>query len=473
MTPADQSFDPVEPGAALLAVAAHPHTVVVDLDETLYLRNSTEDFLDCAWPALPALCVLRALDVIKPWRWSGGDSTRDIWRVRILRRLMPWIDRKWRQRVWPLAARHGNRALLEALRQRSAPTVVATLGFLPIVTPLLAAFGLEQTTLVAMSGTDFDQRRRGKLALLQAACGPELVGRALVLTDSLDDRELLAACAVPLRVIWPEARYRRALSAVYMPGLYLSLVKRPGERYILRGIVQEDFALWLFGTITLASAPLPFFAGLLCLLLSFWTIYETGYVDNDRVGARYERAPKLSRAFHERAAATPAVQPWLWAALSGAAGLWLVRWPLPFSGQDAVRWSAVLLATWGWFLIYNRMDKDTRIWMFPGLQIARSMAVLAVVPATAIGVAALAAHALARWVPYFFYRFQPGTWPDTQPQAMRLMFLLVLGGTVAISHGLAAVLDWSAAAVFGWCTFRAWRELRQIAAVAHRIDRQA
>jgi hypothetical protein len=36
------------PDAALAAVCAHEGPVLVDFDETLYLRNSTEDFIDCA-----------------------------------------------------------------------------------------------------------------------------------------------------------------------------------------------------------------------------------------------------------------------------------------------------------------------------------------------------------------------------------------------------------------------------------------
>src|SRR5215468_910271 len=69
------------PAAALAAVRAHDGPVIVDLDETLYLYNSTEDFIDCAWPGLLALLLLRLLDVLKPWRLTGGIDTRDTWRV--------------------------------------------------------------------------------------------------------------------------------------------------------------------------------------------------------------------------------------------------------------------------------------------------------------------------------------------------------------------------------------------------------
>jgi hypothetical protein len=50
-------------GARGAAIRAHERPVLVDLDETLYLRNSTEDFIDCAWPGPLALLLLWVLEV--------------------------------------------------------------------------------------------------------------------------------------------------------------------------------------------------------------------------------------------------------------------------------------------------------------------------------------------------------------------------------------------------------------------------
>src|SRR5271167_3617126 len=69
--------------------------VLVDLDETLYLRNSTEDFIDTARPAILALLLMRLLDVVLPWRWTGGERTRDLWRVRCIMLLLPWTRAAW------------------------------------------------------------------------------------------------------------------------------------------------------------------------------------------------------------------------------------------------------------------------------------------------------------------------------------------------------------------------------------------
>jgi hypothetical protein len=56
---------------------------------------------------------------------------------------------------------------------------------------------------------------------------------------SVNDRELLR----PLRTRWPRARHRPALGGVYLPGEYISEIKRPGKRYILNGILKGGFRL--------------------------------------------------------------------------------------------------------------------------------------------------------------------------------------------------------------------------------------
>src|ERR1700704_1846421 len=96
------------PSAAIACIATHDGPVFVDLDETLYLRNSTEDFIDLARPGLVAALLLRLLEVIRPWRWSGGEATRDIWRVRLIATLFPWVRFRWARKVRVLARIFGN-----------------------------------------------------------------------------------------------------------------------------------------------------------------------------------------------------------------------------------------------------------------------------------------------------------------------------------------------------------------------------
>ena len=457
------------PEAALAELGAHHGTLLVDLDETLYLRNSTEDFLDTARPGLLALLLLKCLDALKPWHWTGGAPTRDVWRVGLVMALMPWTLLRWRRRAPQLAAAHGNVALLSALRARALPLTVATVGFRPVVEPLLAAFELADAGLVA-ARVAFSDRRRGKLQMVTDALGAAAVAEAMVLTDSSEDQPLLDACAHPLRVVWPEARYIQALGNVYLPTEYLARVKRPGERYFLRGVLQDDFAYWVLTSIALASHPLYHGAGLLLLLISFWAIYERGYVDNDLAARDYERDPKLTAAFFNNPVATPTLQPWLWAATLGVAGMYVLRHPGLPAPVDGLRWALLLLGTYGWFHLYNRMDKGSRAWMFSVLQLARTAAFVLLVPVPLIGVAALAAHLIARWVPYYVYRYGGKNWPDMQPPLIRLTFFILMALLLSLVQGPALVANYTALALLLWTAFRARRDLVLLVRSARRID---
>lgn len=462
----------VSPETALGAIRGHDGPVLLDLDETLYLGNSTEDFIDSARPGLLALLLLRFLDAIGPWRWTGGAVTRDVWRVRVISIAFPWTGRRWRARVVELALKFTNERLAAALDTSEGTTVITTAGFRPIVVPLVAALGYSDVPIVAARVWTCADRCAGKLALTVAAIGADTVGRALVLTDSAQDLDLLDACARPLRAIWPEARLRPALSGIYAPGQYLAQVKRPGTRYIVRGILQEDFAFWVLSSIALASQPVLHVLGLLCLLVSFWAVYERGYVDNDLIALRFEEAPKLSATFANSTVATPRWQPWVWAVVGGALGVELLRWPESLPSTAFVAWGAVLLVTHGWFHLYNRLDKSSRVWLFAGLQLARGASFVAVVPVGLIGAVGLGAHVLARWVPYYLYRLAGKEWPEAPFHLIRLLFFVILGLLVALATGWRFLLSGTALSLLAWNLFRARQELATAVTAAARLDRR-
>jgi hypothetical protein len=457
------------PELALDAIRMHSGPILLDLDETLYLRNSTEDFIDTARPRLLGLLLMRALDVARPWRWTGGEPTRDVWRVRLVIACIPFMFRRWHARVDQLARAHVNRRLAEALP--STEPVVATAGFTAIVTPLVAALGFPDARIVAAQHRGCIDRRNGKLHLTLAALGPDVVGRSLVLTDSSADRSLLDACARPLRTVWPEARYEPAFQSLYLPGQYITKVKRPGARYILRGILQEDFALWLLSSIGLSTQPVLHVVGLLLLLLSFWTIYERGYVANDLAALRFEVAPNLNPAFANSAVATPRFLPWVWAVTFALLAIAVLDWRHGPILRHLVAWVLVLAATYGWFLLYNRLDKNTRVWLFTGLQLARSAAFAAVVAVSPIGAVALGAHVVAKWVPYYIYRRHGTDWPEAPFHLIRLLFFVVLASLVSVAAGPGLLLNYTAPVVFAWMLLRARKELAAAVAAAHRIDR--
>ena len=470
--PATCPYDTL-PDAALAAIRGHEGPLLVDLDETLYLRNSTEDFIDCARPGLLALLLLRVLDVLKPWRLTSGIDTRDTWRVCAISTFFPWTRWRWRAKVPFLAERYVNQELEAALKTRAQPPVILTTGFKSVVAPLIAAMGFADAPLIAARMHSFADRRIGKLRMATRELGAETVGRCLVVTDSVNDLELLQSCARPLRTLWPRALYRRALGGIYLPGEYISQIKHPGGRYIFRGVLQEDFALWVLSSIGLAINPATHVVGLLLLLLSFWAIYERGYVDNDLVASRKEDDAKLSAAFHSVRVATPAVQPWIWALLAGAAAVAILHPNRVAFVVHFARWVAVLISMYACFVLYNRLDKMTRVWLYPSLQFARSAAFTVIVPIEPAGVAALGAHVLSRWVPYQVYRLISGRWPGVRPELVRLVSFVLLSLMIVSSFGLSVLLTWSALALLMWNVFRARRDIYAVFNSARFLDRSS
>jgi hypothetical protein len=465
------AFD-ASPEQALRAIATHRGAVLVDLDETLYLRNSTQDFIGSAWPGPLAFLLVKVLDVLAPWRFTGGASTRDVWRVMFVIVFMPWSLWAWRRKARGLGREAGNEPLIGRIVATDQPTAIVTLGFRPIVEPLVEAMGLRHVRTVAMSPWRFRDRRDGKRAMVCAAIGEAGVRNALLVTDSVDDLDLLQTCARPLRVVWPGARYRDAFSDTYVPGLYITRVKRPGMKYIYRGIVSDEFVLWVLASIALATTPVAHVLGLALLALSFWAIYECGYVDNDRIGAQHEKDPTLTKQFFESPVCTSPIQPWVWAACSGAAALFVLRWPGMPVPQDFVAWTALLLVTFLWFRLYNRCDKRTRIWLFCGLQLLRTAALVVVVPVTLVGMIALCAHVLARWVPYYTFRLAGTEWRNGQMATSRLLFFALLSVMIAVVVGWTPVWSLTGLALLLWFVFKARFELIDSVRNAHRITRQ-
>ena len=86
------------PDDALASLVTHEGPVYIDLDETLYLRSSTEDYLDSAQPGVLAMALLQVLEFLRPWNWIGGPTSRDFWRVSLIRTCLPWVRLRWRGR---------------------------------------------------------------------------------------------------------------------------------------------------------------------------------------------------------------------------------------------------------------------------------------------------------------------------------------------------------------------------------------
>ena len=453
------SFSWTAEAEALALLARETRLVVVDFDETLYLRNSTEDFLDAAVPGLVAAIGLRALDFLSPWRWTGGAATRDVWRIWAVMLLMPWSLWRWRRVCAVLGPRQANVALLRALRGKDV--VIGSIGFAPIINPLLDAMGGAAFRLIACPWPGFTARRGGKAVLLEARLGAGALASAMVITDSLADAELLRRCALPCLTRWKGAQFRRALARIYLPGDYLAYVKRPRVPGVLRLLVTDDLLWWLLVSVTAHAPGLSYLTGIELLFFSFWSVYEIGYWENDVCGLRFEADPVVALEFEDFVATHFERRAWVWAILLGAAGLAALGPEMLF--QAGPKWLGFLLLLRLLYYLYNRIDKPTRIWLYLPLQCCRSLALAAVVPLGVVGILAGLAQILARWQGYAAYRRTKGaTWRDTPARAVQLAILLAGLSFMALARPQLAIAGWPALELLIWSGFLARREVSAI-----------
>ena len=479
-SPAPPAIAPDDSAVFFQALEEHPASdfVVVDFDETLWLRNSTEEFLSSVRPRFLAAIVLQVLGMVKPWRLfqrSRPNHYRDWIRVLAVLAVAPWSLWLWRRRAAELGPRYVNQPLRDAIRQRPGPEfIVVSFGFREIVRPLLAAIDPRlplRESCSLRSGARL--RQEGKASALKRHFGPETLRRALVITDSDADADLLQASSKPFLVQWPDAHYEQAGLKPLMPFVYLQRVKRPDENYLRNAVLGHDLPVLILAYALVSSQPLAAGAAILLFVLSFFTAYETGYHENDRLGLLLERKPKVSANYHTLGRNFSPGFAWAVAILlAGAASLLAWRslsWIPPVVGTG---WLG-FLATWAafvGFLVFMRLlfrwqnviEPQGRIVPMLGLQVGRVLGYAIIFPTSVIGALLCVAHGVARWIPYMIYRFG-GSRRDVPNHLNCLMLLLLFAGAVAIGGDPGALLTWQSGLIFAYVGARGAKDLLKFA----------
>jgi phosphoserine phosphatase len=470
---------PQNPATFFQALDEHPAAdlVVVDFDETLWLRNSTEEFLSSVRPRFLAAIVLQMLGMIKPWRLLQRGSPnhyRDWIRVLAVMIVAPWSLWLWRRKAAELGPRYVNRRLLDAIERRQGWYLLVSFGFREIVEPLLGAIDPRlqlRESCSFRSGAAL--RKEGKASALRRHVGPELLARALVITDSDADSDLLQASAKPFLVQWPDAHYEQAGLKPLMPFVYLQRVKRPDENYLRNAILGHDLPVLLLAYAAVSPEPVTASIAILLFVLSFFTAYETGYHENDRLGLLLERRPKVSANYHLLGKNFSPAFAWTCAILfAGVASLlsWQEATWVPATVRSGILgfldvWLAFVAFLVGMRLLFrwqNVIEPKGRIVPMLGLQVGRVLGYALIFPITVIGVLFCIAHGLSRWIPYMIYRFG-GTRRDVPNHLNCLMLLLLLAGGVAIGAGTEFLLTWQSGLIFAYAGLRAAKDMLSFA----------
>ncbi len=446
--------------AAATQLGARP--VVVDFDETLWLRNSTELFLDRARPRWLAFLLLVAVDMFGRLLWFRSEQRRHVYRdwlrLRVITLLMPWTVARWRRDAPTLGPRYANDELLDVLRAHGLDRVgVATTGMAELIEPLLSAFA-PQTRLWASGHLGWQGwriRAVGKLAVLRERQPATPFDTALVITDNDTDLEMQSEVGHFELIKWPKARYRPAFATMYLPFRYTDRGKRSGKRYVWGEVVRTDLAIPLIACAPFAASPLWAVAALVLLMTSLWCVYEIGYFENDLVGRRYEKKGVLSSARNHRLLALSMREPavWAWALGLGLAGSFCVAHAAPPAAGVQATTVGLLFALWtGWlvltrlaFALFNRVDEKTRAYVYLPLQVTRSFWPFLFFVVPLAGMAASLAMALSRWIPYMIYRWFGPRWV-TPDKLIFLALFLALAVPLAALHG--SLIDAGLIAVF-------------------------
>ncbi len=458
----------IQPHEAIDQVRSTPpdNTLIVDLDHTLHLGNSTEDFIDLASPATIAATGLSILEAIRPWR-SRRDpvASRDHWRVAFVTMFFPWTLWRWRQRS--RTSQTWNEPLLAAVQAHAGRVVVASNGFRITVGPRVRR-RLPDVEIIARRLLARGPRHDDKSERVIELLGTDVVAQSTVITDSEDDADLLDACRLPILLTWPDSDWQGALRSAYVPLRYTAA--KHGKRSLLWTILLDDLPLIVIVTAISAQSPARAALSALAMLLAIRSVYDSGYNENDHLQRESEPSPNVRDEALRHRHSVPGLPVFGWAVAATSISA-LVANPAdliaPFDHGSSRRWWAllvgfsVLAALRIAFAVFNRLAVGQRRWVHPLIQLARYGVFAATFSITGVGRVALFAQLVYRIVPYAIYRSPRSAdrYPSGPWAVIRLVvFLALVPLALPISGRELAV----GATVLAWLLLRSRRDLRRL-----------
>ena len=243
---------------------------------------------------------------------------------------------------------------------------------------------------------------------------------------------------------------------IYIPLLYSEKVKRPDKKYFLNNIIGEDFIILVLSFSYASSHPLLNAFGLFLLQMAFWCIYELGYIENDKIGEKFEDKAVLSYNYNSYEYSFGFWQPWLWAFWLSVAGIIVLSKDgmtasltselLLFNeysqsflwiSKELVFWMLFLLGLRVLFYIYNSINKQSRVWFYLLLQVCRYCGFLVAIATNISGLMLILSSVLTRSIQYILYRYLGGksnNWPMDFPRYFFcLLIYLMLVGVLALN----------------------------------------
>ncbi len=463
----------VELGTYLGHLSQHD-PVIVAFDETLWLRNSTESFLSNAKPSLWVSFWLQLLELFFSafgTPQNGRVQSQDWLRVLIVVVVAPWTIFQWKKVAAEQASNHLNGDLWHTLDQSNQPVVLVSSGFRFVIDPMLKSLNITWP-LVLAGDLDIATRLRkdGTGGAVVRLLGQETVRRGLFIGCRNTDSDLFEMTRYSVQMGCSKVGTRQLGLKPMLPFVYLKKVKRPDENYFTRVILGHDYFLLLLTFSLASSTPWASAVSLLLFVLSYFTAYEIGYHENDRLGLIYEAKPKVSKAYAELAENYVPYVAWVCAGLFAIPASILATQTQglqPMYGPDVhfievwLVFMAFLVGVRVVFAWFNRLPVVGRIVPMLILQLARSAGYLLIFTTSVVGVLFCVSHALSKWIPYIVYRCG-GSRKFCPNHLLNLMLLLCLILAQGAISGFSSIwTTWHTLVICGYSILRAAIEFRQ------------
>ena len=271
---------------------------------------------------------------------------------------------------------------------------------------------------------------------------------------------------------------------IYIPFFYSEKIKRPKKKFFLSTVLGEDFFILLLAFIYNSTHFWQNAIGLFFLQISFWCIYELGYIENDIIGDKFEDHAVLSDNYSSYKYKFSFWQAWLWSLALSAIGIITVKdiginsnylnLALFSANQHLIElasscllWMVSLLVLRFVFYVYNQINKQSRIWFYSLLQAFRYCIYLVLFTTNTIGLILLVTKVITRSIQYILYRYIGGSsskWPADFPRYFYclLIFMLIVCITAANERNVFLILNYQVLAIAIFCIARGYKQFRRV-----------
>ncbi len=397
--------------------------LILDFDHTLFLSNSTEEYLSVAQPRSLCAILLALLDWIKVWEIFPAENNRVVYRdairVILVSVFFPWSYLFYIQRIPSLLKEHLNSEILEiAVSKKWNKIIIASNGFSFIIKPLLAQINIQVDDVLSSQILPTKQgiRTVGKRVYLEELLSDAELKQSVFISDNPEDKALEGSVNQFMFYENQQAKRFKTGQNVYIPFVYTHTSKRGNSNHLLNVVLFSDYSICLLVYVHIASISLQLVASILFLVLSFWCIYEACYFENDLYELRNESKHKNMELMEyvkkiqdfplERNA-------WVWAVSFGFFGLFLLENDggtsiAPLFSSDLLTnllfWVIWLLALRVVFRLYTHSSFSNRVVGYPVLQLFRLAGPALFLAVDFIGAFLIVAQVVNGWFGYLMYR---------------------------------------------------------------------